>query len=669
MPNPIKGVPIAPLTGVLDLRSSPDLMPPGALRYRQNLQVFEENKLRRGCGWAKLLSQANYNNQDLHDQLLTFTEGSAREPITYLREAVSSRGIRSLFAGTQSRLLELNESSGNWRLIADGLGGGIGTDCSGPRFHSAVLGDYLVFTNDFDRPKYHFLEQPAFESSLIADISDLEVIGLTKAGKVWQWRNVIFLADVEMDNERFSYRVVWSNYNEPTSFDPAKAESIAGFKDFNYGERILAGAPCGNVFLIYTTHGVWAMQVAAQPDKPFDFVQIYKGQDNEFIGCLKYENTLVNLGGAHLYMGADRFYSFTPYSSAPDPVEWLHRADKVLYQNIEATACSAHVATFHENEALFSVLTSASTNGCPDMTLRVNTLYKMADIVDHGFSAFCTFRPQRIQTIRDFIIDQRICTLQNLDDEGYGFVNEGLPAPLPTPTATIIPHYFTTGDTYEQVYGVVTEDWENGYPSIYSLCYALGNTRLSDLCRVCESPPILVGVSSADWCLKQIGGVFYRERCANPTTIGSIVALGYYSSVGSYVLDGYDSIIRFAPMFVSDAEIVVERLMLNFEAVPQTPPSNLQLRVGISGQIADPNTDECRLVWHQHESRALKCISPKTPAQHRAGSGTVPSQLCEWRFFRQGRIVYLELKIAGTGGDATFSGAVADARAIKGRNY
>lgn len=65
-----KDINIAPLTGVLDTRSTPDLIPREGVRMRQNLQLTAEGKESRAPGWGKLLSKSNYNNSDLHDQLL-----------------------------------------------------------------------------------------------------------------------------------------------------------------------------------------------------------------------------------------------------------------------------------------------------------------------------------------------------------------------------------------------------------------------------------------------------------------------------------------------------------------------------------------------------------------------------------------------------------------------
>lgn len=661
-----KPITVAPLTGILDVRSSPDLMPKGSLRMRQNLQTVDENKLRRGCGWTKLLTRSQYNNQDFHDQLLTF-DGTTREPITLLCESESSRGIRTLWLATQSRIARLNEVPGNWKVIGAGLGGGAGTDCSGPRFKAAVQGDYMLFTNNFDRPKVHRLEQPPFDSTLLADIDDLETIGLSKAGLVWAWRNVVFLADVEMDGERFGYRVVWSDYNNPTSFDPSKAETIAGFKDLEFGERILAGGPTSsNTYLLYTTKRIWEISIVGG-EQVFGWRVAYDGTETDCTGILQYENTLVDIGGDHLYMAKDRLYLFNAFRTAPEPIEWLHRSDLLLYSEIDAEACSAHIGFFHDGEAFFSIKRLSDT-GCPGVTLRVETQYKVADLIDHGFTAATNFRSQELPTIRDFIIDKRICTAAGLDAEGYGWENEGLPAPAQVPTAAFEPQTFYTATTQEIETGLDTEDWEQPEADADSLCALLGELRLDDMCRGCESPSRLVLASAQDLCLKEYGETFYRERCANPTAVGTTGSLGYTSSAGSYILDPYTSLLRFAPMFVDRSLVTIERLQLTGIPAAQGTPSLVGLRVGSSGQTADPNDDRCLIVWHEHTDKQLKCLTNRTSVQH-LQKGSVPSQVLEWRFWRMARNLFLELRIEGTGGDCVLSGIQVDGSSSPVRNY
>lgn len=754
----IKGFPIAPLTGLLDTRSMPDLLPLGALRWRLNWQTAAEGKLRRGCGWPKALNQSGYNNQDFHDQLLTFG-GVAREPVTMLFESVSGRGIRTLWAGTRSRLGRLNETTGNWKIIGSGLGGGVGEDCSGIRFKCANVGDYLLFTNNHDRVKIHRLEQPPFDSTLLADVPDLETIGLTKAAVIWAWKDIIFLADVEMDGERFPNRIVWGDVKNPPSFDPAKPESIAGYRDLNYGERVLAALPTtAGTCLIYTTQGIWEVS-AIGGAQVFQWREAYPGIKSDFVGVLKYENTLVDIGGEHLFMSKDGIYSFSPYRTAPELVPWLHRASARLYEDLDELDCAAHLGFFHNGEAHFSV--KRVDEDCPGLTMRIETTYKVVDYIDHGFSAAVNFRSQPIPSIRDFILDYRICTLAGMETAfaAYGisapFANEGLPAPFATPTAAFTPTvihtdaFYMSGGTlissgagtaaangeylwnyslhrYEKANGyyistvtdgttrswklysdtdvllytntaangsatgawtttnggtnprptvlgddqvTVTEDFERIASDSDSLCALLDGLTIDDLCRACEQASRLIVASSSDWCLKQFElGVNYRERCVNPTAVGTTGDDGYTSAIGSYILDGYDSILRFAPMFTDKALIVLEQFKLKGIPAAQAEPSLLELRIGISGQTADPNDDRCLIVWHESEDKELKCLTADTASAHRSKK-TSPAQDINWRFHHAGKNVYIELKITGTGGDCTLSGVIAEARAKPIRNY
>jgi len=133
------------------------------------------------------------------------------------------------------------------------------------------------------------------------------------------------------------------------------------------------------------------------------------------------------------------------------------------------------------------------------------------------------------------------------------------------------------------------------------------------------------------------------------------VSPSYQSSAGSYELEGITSLLRFAPLFVKNAGVIARSLELDSLAAPQSPPpSQIGLRVGVSAQVADPNTDDCRLVWHQHSLKNLTCLSPDTAAQHRA-KNTQPSATLRWSFLRRGKILYMELRIDGLYGDAEFS--------------
>lgn len=676
MASPIKGVPVSPLTGTLDSRSSPDLLDGLSLRFRQNFQTTADKKLNRGCGWAKLLSEVQYNNQDFHDQLLTFTDASIRQPITFLKECESTRGVRTLFAGTQGRLARLNEYGGNWKIIGDGFGGTAITSAAAKRFHGAQLLDILALTNDFDKPVYHNLETPSIDGDpLLQEFEDLELIGLTRAARIWTWRNCIFLADVEMEGQRFAYRMLWSDRKNGISFDPAKLESITGRFDLYTHERILGFAenPGANSGAIYTTHGIWEIAEVGGA-AVYSFARRFNGDNKPGEAVLKFPNTLVNTPEGHIYCAEDGIYYYTGLTVEPERVEWLHKGSNLIYDGLDKTNCEVHVACIRGDEVYISMASEDATNECPDRMLRINTRYRTADFVEVGFTAFCTYRSYNVPTIRDFIIENGICTLEELTDAGYGFEEEGLPNPLPSGSPEFTPDQIRT-DEAKEIDGypeINPEDWE-AEPSEFSLCTLLGDQTLDDFCRRCDGPTLLVGARSDDWCLKQIGEVFYRERCANPTATGESSDDGYSSATGSYLLDGYESIIRFAPMFVPRSSpgqpyVVLENLLLEIIAAVQTPPSEVEMRVGISGQIADPNADDDRITWFELTPQDMKLITQYTPAERKA-KNIQPSDFISFASGHEGRVIHIEVKVGGTGGQSEWTTAVAEVRAKAAQNF
>lgn len=678
MPTP-RGIPLAPLTGPLDLRSSPDLLGPGALRMRQNFQTIAENRLRRGTGWTKFLSSATYNNEDYHDQLLALTAGGIRQPVTLLFESETTQKTRSLIVGKQGAIAQLDEWSGNYRILGSGYGGVLSTSAAARRFKAAQLGDYLIVTNDWDKPMYHVIEAPSIDSEpLLQPIPDLDTIALTRAKVVWSWQHCVFFADVEMDGERFAYRILWSGFNDPLSFDPVrKLRSITGRRDLYTDERILAFKPFGDVGLIYTSKRIWVIQ-SVGGEISFGFAVRYDSSDNEGKGILKYPNTLVRLAQEHAYLGEDGLYTMTPQQTEPARAEWLHKSTPWILDNIDSINCEAHVAIASGSELLISTASASALNACPDRSLLVNVEYQSASCMDAGFTALCNHRSYKVPTIIDFIISNGICDLAGLADLDIGFETEGLPKPLPIETGAFTPDCIYTTVTQEIDLGdggdpLVTEDWTEEEASATSLCALLGDMTLDDFCRSCEGVTLLVGAASSDLCLKQLGNVFYRERCANPTSVGVTGDLGYDSALGAYILDGLTSVLRFAPVFmpkelIGQPLVRLTQFILDAISKVQNPPSTVLLRVGISAQVADPNVDQGRIVWFTHSAKQLKWLTDRTDAQHRT-AGTVPSTLERWNLMRQGRVLYIELSIPGVGGDCELSAVVGEVEAVAAKNY
>lgn len=683
-----------PLTGLLDNRSSPDDMPPFSWRMRQNLWVPEEGKLCRAPGWTKLYTASPYNNQDLHDQMLSLQQyyevddedaeqgeimewphascggallvrDTGRQPITLLFPATATDGARRLFAATESRIYSLNEFTGAWRMIADGYGEGVDDNtCPRLRFYATQNQNGILFTNNFDDPIVHFFDQIASGCAIqaVSTIPDLLLIDLRKASVTWTWRDVTFLADVEMGGIRYENRIVWSNYQDILSWDPARVDTIAGQQDLDDGERILGGAEAGDVFLIYTNRRIWEMR-AVGGAIIFTFNKRYT-PNHPGEGCLAYRNTLVAVHDTHYYAGADGIYAYNLNLLSPERVPWVHRSTGVIFHDISSAHCDNHVAAYntHSDELWVSWVPSGSETGCPEQTLAINLKYPAAHTIDHGFTAFTNFRSDTRPTVRDFMIRHCICTTSALNALGYGYIKEG--APLAETQSCTAPDAIYT-NVAKVVLDAEIEDWEQESAAATSLCTALDGVRLDTLCGLCEANPAFVMASATDWALKQFDpDVFYREM-VDPDDYnleGVVGDIGYESSSPEYLLVGYTSILRSgATSFgYKRDEKTIKRLVAMVISAAQTTPSALQLRIGYSSQPADPNLENaCSVLWKEEADRLLKCFDATSAALH-ASRRTRPSGVTEWALFSRGYFLYLELKIEGTGGSACFSELLLD---------
>src|SRR5436190_18247476 len=106
MPVQVKPLTIRPATGQgVDTRSMPDEVDFGSWRHSLNWGVTSKGRLCRIPGWDRFLTGTDYNNQDLHDQLIAHSPPlldpdrfTQRMPITFLFEAISTRKSTKLMA-------------------------------------------------------------------------------------------------------------------------------------------------------------------------------------------------------------------------------------------------------------------------------------------------------------------------------------------------------------------------------------------------------------------------------------------------------------------------------------------------------------------------------------------------------------------------------------------
>lgn len=649
-----KPVDIQPLTGTMDARSTPDQVPFGAWRYLQNLEVREQNGLYRASGWEKLLSQGNYNNQDLHDQLLSVAGGGAvKEPVTFLFEAVSTGGFSRLIAGTPRRLYALQNATGNWKILSDQLGSTLAGTCDDYGWSAGQIGDHVVLSNGVDPIIYWVFDQHVNQDSdqSVKTIPDLELIGVSSAKVVMALNGVIVLMNVVQEGFRYPMRVIVSDVNRPLSFRPNQGQSVASVADLSgVGEYIISAAPLGNVIMIYTNLGIWEMTLSGDVDTFVEFRRRYHAPNTN--RCLAYKRTLVSTGVDHYYMGRDGIYQYSPYTPEPVRTPWIHRASSVIFNDINAGLCNAHVAAYNPSKKTILFSWAQSGNDCPSKTLAVNTEYEHCGVVDHGFTAFSNYSPDNPTTVRDWILDNCICTPQGLIDAGFGSIKEGGYCVAPEdPVCDTYPVNIYSDQSLDVGDGVMVEDYTQEEPSPGSLCDILGNLTAQELCDLefgrgeCRAEQLFIGVSATDQCIKTFAEVYYRERCIQ------------FSPCGAYVFDPYETLFRSGALDFrapQQAKTLGGMVVLEAFAAMSTDPVDIFLRVGAAHQAADSNLDRCAIRWSAKQARLLKCASPLT-AEELIAKGLRPSVGIEWPIYTENNFLFFEFSINDVGGASRFS--------------
>lgn len=403
--DPWQTISIRPFTGTLDTRSEPESVALGAFRWKQNFTMTGGTKLCCRGGHDKLFSSYSpYTNFDLHDQ--SDNNGIVTpEYITMLFKGFLNTGQRFLYAGSQSRIQWLDETTGLWTTVARGMGGTPQPGLPAIRFQAAELQEQILFTNNFDQPLLS-----AVGSGSTGPIPDLVTLQVTQAAVTIQWAGFLFLMNVEQGGVRKSSRVRWSDLNNPTVWiaqpNVNVPGSLAGFQDLDYGSTILGAAIMANGLYIFTDQAIWVCfpsgaSLSGGTPAVFGFTRIYSEPKNG-AKCLMYPNTLVSEGNSVWYGASDGLYYFDPYTPEPVREEWLYRGTSLVYNDalsaLSPECCQSPVAEiFPDTQEIWLSWPEVSANpggSCLNSkTVVWNYAYKSIDIVDFGYSAFCNYIP------------------------------------------------------------------------------------------------------------------------------------------------------------------------------------------------------------------------------------------------------------------------------------
>ncbi|MEY4942786.1 MAG: hypothetical protein RL254_967 [Planctomycetota bacterium] len=702
----------------LDVRSSPADVSSSALRWLLNFETGKSGRFSSRRGFTRFLDQVPYNNEDLHDQLLpiqTFYQditprpagaddlrawpsslcastqeirAQGSEPICHLREIISTNGTRKFIAATRSRIYQLNEPSGNWRLLSDGYSGS--AQSTAKTWQSGQVKNLVFFTNDFDKPCVLDMDSDHLRGCAMRatrELTELDIIGCTKAAALCCFKNIVFLGNVELDNGRVENQLIWSDvvrYDDLTQTTPIRfsnaSGSIAGDAQLSYGHRILAIVPLGNVLHVYTTRGIWRGSPTGDATAAFAFELLYESDAGD--KCLAYPQAIVSTGDAHWYLSREgHIYKIDPFSTTPERMEWLANAGEIIARTIDQQTCDGHVAGYdaQNGEVYFSWVEksggddhdnsdrhltdydtgaeqgyAAQRYSKPRRTFCFVPKTEFGSYMDVGFTAFGSFTSDRRLSFRDFMRQEGICSNTDLADM---FVKEGMPADL---TVTGAPTCLYTHDTVT-IDGITVEDYANGTQAEDSLCRMLNNATADDFCQQCNEDQLFVAACATDDCLKTMNVGYAREICTNSKLeSGTITAQGYQTFVGTYAAQGYLREFITGPMVIgSDPSVnkMVSYLLVEGESEASVaPPAWMGLQIATAYNAADSLPENgCGPIWSETLLREFKCQLTRTPEQYSAQT-LYPAFGLEGAFCRQGRFVYVRVTLGRREGKRVLSG-------------
>lgn len=567
------------------------------------------------------------------------TLSGCREAVTMLQEIVTAAG-RKLIASTMSRLYELNQSAGTWRILADGMGNSGYTvnqcTCNSVRGMSATLGGYLIYTNGFNAAGNYFLGDNSSGCGLQAlqEITDLTALGITRAGGVVVWKGFVIFFDITEDGERQGGTVIWGDLDSATSFIESDT-SFAGRATVAVGETILNAAPIGNWLHLYTDKSIIRVTLVGGEDV-FNFETIYKGAN-----ALKYKFSLVNAGDVHVYVAETDIVAITQSDTRPVHIPWITKAagmmfngiteDNATYEPINKEACNLVTGGYSDENREAFISWPTGDNVCPNVTLRLNMKFGTADFIDHGFTAFLTFYKDNRPTIGSWLEDLGVCARGTLVSTGFkeGEVCMNAQAAVQNPPTSIF-----------------NETENPNHPSTPdSLCFRLQGKTLADYCEDCAADATFIAASAQDFCLKQLeDDVYYREMLG-----GSYVSYDGYACHGEFYHHvGYETVMQQgAENYRSDDEKMIKMIAVEAEPLPQSTPSVITTEVGYAP------TPSC-FTWKSTKDLDFECQTLLTPAQHLARQ-TRPDGTFYFPCWRRGRFLSARFIIDGIGGGGKFS--------------
>lgn len=190
--------------------------------------------------------------------------------------------------------------------------------------------------------------------------------------------------------------------------------------------------------------------------------------------------------------------------------------------------------------------------------------------------------------------------------------------------------------------------------------------------QACNEAQFFLGASGTDWTIKDIGGVFYREVYAAAVDAEGLPTPDIAESAEPVQI-GYNSILRgMIPLGLNDREKKVRSVLIDHDTSEQDTPCAVQLRIGNSFSLVDPNDPEvlpvviasarCAPLWRIIKDattgllyKLLRCPDQMTIAEMQAKNLRANLGM-QWFMYETGRFLWYEITIQNADGTPAIGG-------------
>lgn len=168
----------------------------------------------------------------------------------------------------------------------------------------------------------------------------------------------------------------------------------------------------------------------------------------------------------------------------------------------------------------------------------------------------------------------------------------------------------------------------------------------------CNEVQQLIGASTRDYALKDIGTAFLKEYLSISAVATDVPLLA------SYFTEGYESILRgVIPTGLYDRKKIVNSVLIDDDTSAQDVPAAVHCRIGASRNVRDPNdTDpKCSVMWFDQGLRLLACQDEDTIAKLQS-KNQQPSGTTSWSPYVEAFFLYFEFVVVNQDGTPAVGG-------------